>query len=72
MGLRKIRQAKTYRKERRRKKVLKTVTRKKTRWQEDSYTVEVKDLKELKEYIESMAEGTIARIEIRMELKNDD
>ena len=30
------------------------------------------DSKELKEYIESMAEGTIARIEIRMELKNND
>lgn len=52
--------------------MLKTVTRKKTQWQEDSYTVEVRDLKELKEYIESMAEGTIARIEIKMEIRNDD
>ena len=52
--------------------MLKTVTRKKTQWQDDSYTVEVRDLKELKEYIESMAEGTIARIEIKMELKNND
>ena len=56
----------------RRKQMLKTVTRKKTQWQDDSYTVEVESLKELKEYIESMAEGTIARIEIRMELKNND
>jgi len=26
----------------------------------------------VKDYIESMAEGTIARIEIRMELRNND
>ena len=52
--------------------MLKTVTRRKKQWQDDSYTVEVRDLKELKEYIESMAEGTVARIEIKMELKNNE
>ena len=51
--------------------MLKTVTRRKKQWQDDSYTVEVESLEELKEYIESMAEGTIVSIEIRLELKNE-
>ena len=51
--------------------MLKQVKRKKVQWQDDSYTVEVENLAELKEYIKSMAEGTIASIEIRLELENE-